>query len=342
MYLTPSCIDRIGPASSFKFTLALMGFDAGILTDADNPAWPYKKSYAAVRSADKATTTPERWMRESILWYSRVLVEKLGAERFAAYVSAFDYGNADVSGEPGQDNGMTHSWLNTSLLISPADWGYERTAEAIREAIANGCVDNYLSKPLKTADEVFHRAISSFLYDWTTSEEGSAYEVTVRDQPELGQPTPRNGSGRFDVAIVGAGPAGLAAAVYGSSEGLETIVIERGAIGGQAGSSSMIRNYLGFARGIGGAELARQAYEQAWIFGTRFLIALVLTLMAFVAPVAALVVELDDVAPDRIERQRAFVRGSLPPASAPELSHLSEWLADKGLAEGSPILMHKS
>lgn len=115
------CDDRIGPASSFKFTLALMGFDAGILTDADNPAWPYKKSYAAVRSADKATTTPERWMRESILWYSRVLVEKLGAERFGAYVVAFDYGNADVSGEPGQDNGMTHSWLNTSLLISPAE-----------------------------------------------------------------------------------------------------------------------------------------------------------------------------------------------------------------------------
>jgi thioredoxin reductase (NADPH) len=59
--------------------------------------------------------------------------------------------------------------------------------------------------------------------------------------------------------------------VCGSSEGLETVVIERGAIGGQAGSSSMIRNYLGFARGITGAELARQAYEQAWVFGTGFL-----------------------------------------------------------------------
>ena len=165
-----------------------------------------------------------------------------------------------------------HPRAKRSLLISSADWGQERTADAIREAIASGCVDNYLAKPLKTADEVFHRAISSFLYEWTTSEEGSAYEVTVRDQPQLGQPTPRSGSGRFDVAIVGAGPAGLAAAVYGSSEGLETIVIERGSIGGQAGSSSMIRNYLGFARGIGGAELARQAYEQAWVFGTRFLI----------------------------------------------------------------------
>jgi thioredoxin reductase (NADPH) len=165
-----------------------------------------------------------------------------------------------------------HPRAKRALLISPGDWGHEQTADAIRGAIANGGVDNYLSKPLKTADEIFHRAISSFLYDWTTSEEGSAYEVTVRDQPEFGQPTPRNGSGRFDVAIIGAGPAGLAAAVYGSSEGLDTIVIERGAIGGQAGSSSMIRNYLGFARGIGGAELARQAYEQAWVFGTRFLI----------------------------------------------------------------------
>jgi thioredoxin reductase (NADPH) len=83
--------------------------------------------------------------------------------------------------------------------------------------------------------------------------------------------TSLQGSCEVDVAIVGAGPAGLAAAVYASSEGLNAIVIEREAIGGQAGSSSMIRNYLGFARGIGGAELAQRAYQQAWVFGTRFL-----------------------------------------------------------------------
>lgn len=165
-----------------------------------------------------------------------------------------------------------HPRAKRALLISSSDWGREKTADVIRESIANGCADNYLSKPQQQGDEIFHHSVSEFLYDWTASEEGSDYELKVRDQAGLGQPVPRNGSGRFDVAIVGAGPAGLAAAVYGSSEGLETIVIERGAIGGQAGSSSMIRNYLGFARGIGGAELARQAYEQAWIFGTRFFI----------------------------------------------------------------------
>jgi thioredoxin reductase (NADPH) len=76
----------------------------------------------------------------------------------------------------------------------------------------------------------------------------------------------------FDVVIVGAGPAGLAAAVYAASEGLQALVVEREAIGGQAGSSSRIRNYLGFARGVSGAELAQRAYQQAWVFGATFLL----------------------------------------------------------------------
>ena len=75
----------------------------------------------------------------------------------------------------------------------------------------------------------------------------------------------------FDVTVVGAGPAGLAAAVYASSEGLRTVVVELEAIGGQAGTSSMIRNYPGFAQGVSGARLAFAAYQQAWFFGTTFL-----------------------------------------------------------------------
>ena len=75
----------------------------------------------------------------------------------------------------------------------------------------------------------------------------------------------------FDVIVVGAGPGGLASAVYAASEGLSVLVIERETVGGQAGSSSLIRNYLGFARGISGADLALQEHQQAWAFGTRFL-----------------------------------------------------------------------
>ena len=80
-----------------------------------------------------------------------------------------------------------------------------------------------------------------------------------------------DGNETFGAVVIGSGPAGLAAALYGASEGIKTLVVERGVVGGQAGSSSMIRNYLGFARGISGSELAAQAYQQAWVFGTTFL-----------------------------------------------------------------------
>jgi thioredoxin reductase (NADPH) len=76
----------------------------------------------------------------------------------------------------------------------------------------------------------------------------------------------------FEVVVIGAGPAGLAAAVYASSEGLDVLVVERAAIGGQASSSSRIRNYLGFPRGLSGSELAQRAYQQAWVFGASFLL----------------------------------------------------------------------
>lgn len=74
-----------------------------------------------------------------------------------------------------------------------------------------------------------------------------------------------------DVVVVGGGPAGLAAAVYGASEGLETVVLEHEAVGGQAGTSSKIRNYLGFPRGITGHDLATRAFQQSLLFGAHII-----------------------------------------------------------------------
>ena len=95
----------------------------------------------------------------------------------------------------------------------------------------------------------------------------SVRDVAVR---VYGSPTDIDLDTVADVAVVGAGPAGLAAAVYASSEGLSTVVLEAEAVGGQAGTSSMIRNYLGFPRGISGMRLAQRARNQAIRFGTRF------------------------------------------------------------------------
>jgi thioredoxin reductase/DNA-binding NarL/FixJ family response regulator len=152
------------------------------------------------------------------------------------------------------------------LLIAREDWGRQSTAIAIQNAIASGCIDHFVSKPRTSPDEEFHRTITAFLQEWRATELLESHESSLfADRPALDK------NNHFDVVIIGAGPAGLAAAVNGSSEGLVTLVVERDTIGGQAGSSSMIRNYLGFARGVSGNELAQAAYEQAWAFGTRFL-----------------------------------------------------------------------
>jgi thioredoxin reductase (NADPH) len=86
------------------------------------------------------------------------------------------------------------------------------------------------------------------------------------------EPTTPDGIPELDLLIVGAGPAGLAAAVYASSEGLSVLCVEEHALGGQAGTSSLIRNYLGFSRGLSGAELAQRGFQQAWVFGARFVL----------------------------------------------------------------------
>jgi thioredoxin reductase (NADPH) len=229
-----------------------------------------------------------------------------------------------------------HPSAKRGLLIAWGGWGDPDTAAAIHEAMALGRIDYYVLKPEGSPDELFHRTVAEFLFEWARAESPLQGEIELVAEPgsprthELHDLLSRNGvpyachvpgsppgralleeAGRadavvpvarirpgrilvdpsnveiaeafgvstaltderpFDVAVIGAGPAGLAAAVYASSEGMRAVVVEREAIGGQAGSSSLIRNYLGFSRGIGGTELAQRAYQQAWVFGTSFML----------------------------------------------------------------------
>ncbi|HEX4687788.1 MAG TPA: FAD-dependent oxidoreductase [Nocardioides sp.] len=103
--------------------------------------------------------------------------------------------------------------------------------------------------------------------------DGDPYSVTSVHDVAIsiyGRPDQIDVDSIADLVVVGAGPAGLATSVYGASEGLGTVTIEAEAIGGQAGTSSMIRNYLGFPRGISGMRLAQRARNQAIRFGTQF------------------------------------------------------------------------
>jgi thioredoxin reductase (NADPH) len=100
------------------------------------------------------------------------------------------------------------------------------------------------------------------LVDPTNAEAAAAIGVATRPD-----------SGRYDLVVVGAGPAGLSAATYGASEGLRTLLVEPEALGGQAGTSSLIRNYLGFPRGVSGRTLAQRASNQAILFGAELVYA---------------------------------------------------------------------
>src|SRR5215813_7670441 len=188
----------------------------------------------------------------------------------------------------------------TIYRVAAVRWGEWDTARPVFDAVTMGQIDHWVTCPVQSPDEEFHESITRMLGEWR-SRRGGFEPVQVigehwsaRSQ-ELRDTFSRNGiplgfydagsaPGRQRLAELGAEsaelpvvvlrfggqPAGLAAAVYASSEGLRTVVIEREAIGGQAGASSMIRNYPGFAQGVTGARLAFAAYVQAWFFGTTF------------------------------------------------------------------------
>ncbi|RQW29783.1 class D beta-lactamase [Rhodobacteraceae bacterium CH30] len=113
------CGTRMSPASTFKIPLSLMGYDSGFLRTATLPALPYNGKDEAFLPEWAQTTTPAHWMRYSVVWYSQRLTQSLGMNKFQRYVDAFAYGNRDLGGNLGKHDGLTQSWLGSSLAISP-------------------------------------------------------------------------------------------------------------------------------------------------------------------------------------------------------------------------------
>ncbi|MCE3604379.1 class D beta-lactamase [Massilia sp. P8910] len=115
------CDERITPASTFNIAVSLMGYDSGILEDEHTPVMPFRKGYVHWNPAWRTATDPSSWLKHSVLWYAQQVASRLGAARFQGYVTSFDYGNRDVSGDPGKDNGLALSWVSSSLKISAAE-----------------------------------------------------------------------------------------------------------------------------------------------------------------------------------------------------------------------------
>ena len=116
------CTVAYSPNSTFKIPLSLMGFDSGFLKDETHPSCCLPEGEDPYINVCKSDHNPRTWMRDSCLWYSRILTTNLGMKKFQDYVTKFSYGNMDLSGDKGQNNGLTHSWiLSSSLKISPEE-----------------------------------------------------------------------------------------------------------------------------------------------------------------------------------------------------------------------------
>jgi beta-lactamase class D len=115
------CETRVSPSSTFDIALSLMGFDSGLLTTPDSATWPNGAADLPTLEDGKAPTTPRTWLRNSDVRYSQGLATALGSARLQQYVDNINFGNRDLSGEAGADNGFAQAWLSSSLQISPGE-----------------------------------------------------------------------------------------------------------------------------------------------------------------------------------------------------------------------------
>lgn len=112
------CEKRFTPASTFKVPLAVIGYDKNILHSEHYPVWQWKPEMEAPER-DRIAVDPARWLEQSVVWYSREITRRLGQKPFSEAVAALGYGNKDVSGRAGKQDGLTGSWIGSSLEISP-------------------------------------------------------------------------------------------------------------------------------------------------------------------------------------------------------------------------------
>jgi beta-lactamase class D len=112
------CEKRHSPCSTFKIAISLMGYNEEILIDDVTPELPFQEGYTDFLEIWKQPQNPISWMKNSCVWYSQVITAKIGLEKFKDYVAKFAYGNQDISGDKNKDNGITNSWLSSSLQIS--------------------------------------------------------------------------------------------------------------------------------------------------------------------------------------------------------------------------------
>ncbi|UMR30093.1 class D beta-lactamase [Massilia sp. MB5] len=112
------CEARVTPASTFNIAVSLMGYDSGFLRDEHTPVLPFKEGYPAWIPEWRQDLDPSGWIKYSSVWYAQQVTRQLGAARFQRYIADFGYGNRDVAGDAGADNGLGYAWINSSLKIS--------------------------------------------------------------------------------------------------------------------------------------------------------------------------------------------------------------------------------
>lgn len=117
----PNIEARVTPASSFKIVLSLMGYDAGVLQDEQNPTWNFQEGYDDFLESWKSPQNPQTWIKSSCIWYSKIIASKLGIETIHHHLSLFEYGNQDLSAGLVPPGPINPAWVSSSLKISPKE-----------------------------------------------------------------------------------------------------------------------------------------------------------------------------------------------------------------------------